>query len=106
MAYFLAAPSNLDSEQLTQLFLRNVFCLYSMPQSVISDKDLHLRNCFRKAIFKILDTKLLFLSAYHPQTNGQTERMNHTHPRANIAHLYSAGSYIMDYITFTTPVHL
>lgn len=49
-----------------------------MPRVLISDRDPHFTGKFWQALFKILSTKLAMSSAYHPQTDGQTERANRT----------------------------
>ena len=78
MAHFAAVSSRVDSEQLAQIFINNVFRLHGMPQSIVSDRDPRFMSRFWRAVFDTLESKLLYSSAYHPQTDGQTERMNRT----------------------------
>ena len=78
MAYFAPVSSTVDSIGLAQIFLDNVFRLHGMPQSIVSDRDARFMSRFWRAVFDTLESKLLFSSAYHPQTDGQTERMNRT----------------------------
>ena len=49
-----------------------------MPRYVIHDRDVRFTAAFWKALWSMLGTKTLFSSAYHLQTDGQTERQNHT----------------------------
>lgn len=58
-----------------QLFLDNVYRLHGMPQIIISDRDKVFVSSFWQQLFKLADTTLN-LSSYHPQTDGQTERLN------------------------------
>ena len=47
-----------------------------MPHYVIHDRDVRFTAAFWKALWSMLGMKTLFSSAYHPQTDGQTERQN------------------------------
>jgi hypothetical protein len=51
---------------------------FSMPTSVVSDRDPRLTRNFWRAFVKLLGTELAMSTAYHPQSDGQTERMNRT----------------------------
>ena len=53
-------------------------CDWGLPTVIISDRDPKFTSAMWKAIFKRLDTKLLMSTAYHPQTDGQSERTNQT----------------------------
>ena len=50
--------------------------MHGIPNVIISDRDLKFAGNFWKSLFKELDTKLNFSTAYHPQMDGQTERVN------------------------------
>ena len=78
MAHFVPATASLSSERLAKLFVDHIFRLHGMPKSIISDRDSRFMSRFWKAVFDSLGTKLLYSSAYHPQTDGQTERTNRT----------------------------
>jgi transposase InsO family protein len=47
-----------------------------MPKEIVSDRDTKFSSNFWKSLMAGLEIKLLFSTAYHPQTNGQTERVN------------------------------
>ena len=55
-----------------------IFKHYGLPKAIISDQDARFTSHFWKALFEQLGTKLSMSTAFHPQTDGQTERINHT----------------------------
>jgi hypothetical protein len=49
---------------------------HGVPKTLVSDRDSKFTSKFWRALAALMDTRLLLSSAYHPQTDGQTERMN------------------------------
>jgi len=64
--------------QLAQLFIDNVFRRFGMPTSIVSDRDPRFTGSFWKSFMQLLGTQLNLSTAYHPQSDGQTERANRT----------------------------
>ncbi|BEI92709.1 uncharacterized protein CcaverHIS019_0503370 [Cutaneotrichosporon cavernicola] len=60
------------------LFLANVVRLHGIPVRIVSDRDPKFTSAFWKAIHTALGTKLLLSTAFHPQTDGQSERQVRT----------------------------
>ncbi|GJP79308.1 hypothetical protein CLOP_g9553 [Closterium sp. NIES-67] len=79
MAHFIACQQKITVEQTAQLFITNVIRLHGLPTAIISDRDPKFTSNFRRHPWDQFGTKLQFSSTYHPQTDGQTERVNHTH---------------------------
>ncbi|KAI3827263.1 hypothetical protein L1987_01335 [Smallanthus sonchifolius] len=60
-------------EKLTRLYIKEVVSRHGVPISIISDKDARFTSCFWKSLQKSLGTHLDMSTAYHPQTDGQSE---------------------------------
>ncbi|GJT91256.1 putative reverse transcriptase domain-containing protein [Tanacetum coccineum] len=74
LAHFLSMKKTDNMEKLTQLYLKEVACRHGVPASIISDRDSHFTSRFWKSLQKALGTNLDMSTAYHPQTDGQSER--------------------------------
>ena len=64
-----------DCDLCPQIFVDNVFQLHGLPEVIISDRDPQFTGKFWHALFNLLGTDLRFSIAFHPQTDGQSERM-------------------------------
>ena len=67
---------NVTGEDTAALFLEHVFRLHGLPDSIVSDRDPRFTSAFWRHVFSMLGTKLHMSTADHPQTDGQTERVN------------------------------
>lgn len=74
----LFAPCSKDIDALgTAKLLRNyVFCQHGLPVSIVSDRDPRFTSNVWKELMKLLGTRMNMSSAFHPQTDGLTERYN------------------------------
>jgi Reverse transcriptase (RNA-dependent DNA polymerase)/RNase H-like domain found in reverse transcriptase/Integrase zinc binding domain/Chromo (CHRromatin Organisation MOdifier) domain/gag-polyprotein putative aspartyl protease len=78
-ARFIPCKTTLSSEQCAKLFhSRWVADVCGIPDDIVSDRDGRFFGSFWQELMQHLGTKLKMSSAYHPQTDGQTERMNRT----------------------------
>ena len=75
-AHFIPVRTNYDGEKLAKLYMENIVKLHGVPSRIISDRGTQFTSRFWKSLHKAMGTKLDFSSAYHPQTDGQTERVN------------------------------
>ncbi|KAK9113309.1 hypothetical protein Syun_020106 [Stephania yunnanensis] len=75
-ATFIAAPKNCDADTTAELFLKHVAKYWGIPEDIISDRDARFIWRFWVALFNLLGSELKFSTANHPQTDGQTERVN------------------------------
>ena len=75
-AHFLTLSHHFTAKTVAEKFVEGVFKLRSMPKSIISDRDPIFISNFWKEFFTMSGSKLQLSSAYHPQTDGQTEVIN------------------------------
>nr|GEY96377.1 putative reverse transcriptase domain-containing protein [Tanacetum cinerariifolium] len=73
-AHFLQVKTTDNMEKLTQLYLKEVFCRHGVPISIISDRDSKFTSRFWQSLQETLGTRLDMSTAYHPETDGQSER--------------------------------
>jgi hypothetical protein len=75
-AHFIATTTDVGAKGVAELFRDRVFALHGLPREIISDRDPRFTGNFNEALFKLLGTRQAFSSAFHPETDGQTERLN------------------------------
>jgi len=76
MAHFIATTEKTTAEGLTRLFRDQVWKLHGLPESIISDRGVQFAAGMMKELNKLLGIQTKLSTAYHPQTDGQTERIN------------------------------
>jgi hypothetical protein len=78
--YVVYAPLTTTSttQEVWRLFYTRVVAIFGLPENILSDRDARFTARFWQDIWTLLDTKLLMSTAYHPQTDGTTERANKT----------------------------
>ena len=76
MTHLVATNLSVDALGCAQIFRDNVYRIHGMPKEIICDRDPRFRSAFTQSLADILGTKIKMSTAFHPQTDGQTERMN------------------------------
>ncbi|GKA62725.1 putative reverse transcriptase domain-containing protein [Tanacetum coccineum] len=78
-AHFLPMREDDTLEKLTRQYLKEVVSKHGVPVSIISDRDGKFTSHFWKSLHKALGTRLDMSTAYHPETDGQSERTIQTY---------------------------
>ncbi|GJP29237.1 hypothetical protein CLOM_g20362 [Closterium sp. NIES-68] len=78
MGHFIPTHTAVRTEETAQLFVRYIISQHGIPTTLISDRDPKFTSKFWKELMSLLGTKIATSSAYHLQTDGQTERLNQT----------------------------
>ena len=66
MTHFIPCHKTDGASYIANLFFKNMVCLYSIPKTIMSDRDTKFLSYFWKTLWAKLGTKLLFSTAYHP----------------------------------------
>ncbi|KAD4180494.1 hypothetical protein E3N88_29085 [Mikania micrantha] len=73
-AHFLPIRESYSSEKMAETYVREVVSRHGVPVTIVSDRDTRFTSHFWRNFQEELGTKLLISTAYHPQTDGQSER--------------------------------
>jgi IS30 family transposase len=76
VAHFIPVKTTYLGAKLAELYMSRIVCLHGVPKKIVSDRGSQFTSKFWEKLHESMDTKLNFSSAYHPQTDGQTERTN------------------------------
>jgi transposase InsO family protein len=76
VAHFIPVKTTYSGTQLAELYMSRIVCLHGVPKKIVSDRGTQFTSRFSERLQEALDTQLHFSSAYHPQTDGQTKRVN------------------------------
>ncbi|WVZ93477.1 hypothetical protein U9M48_039452 [Paspalum notatum var. saurae] len=75
-AHFIPVKATHNAPRLAVRYIKNVLRLHGVPISIIFDRGPQFTSRFCKSLHEALGTKLDYSTAYHPQTDRQTERVN------------------------------
>ena len=74
-AHFLPIRMDYSMDWLAKLYVNKIFRLHGIPLSMVSDSDPRFTSRFWKELQLVLGTRLNFSTTFHPQTDGQSERV-------------------------------
>ena len=76
MVHLRALKANAFAPVVARVFIDTVVALHGLPQTIVSDRDTRFTSAFWQQVTSLLGVKLYMSSGYHPETDGQTERVN------------------------------
>jgi transposase InsO family protein len=76
VAHFISVKATYSGPQLAELYMSRIVYLHGVPKKIVSDRGTQFTTRFWERLHEALDTQLRFSSTYHPQIDGQTERVN------------------------------
>lgn len=74
--HFIPLAHPYSAESVAQAFFTDIVRLHGIPQSIVSDRDPVFTSIFWKKLMRLAGVKLQMTSAFHPQSDGQTEAAN------------------------------
>ena len=74
--HFLPVKTIFPVKTYAELYLSRIVCLHGVPKTIVSDRGPQFTSRFWESHHEAMGTTLVHSSAYHPQTGGQTERVN------------------------------
>ena len=75
-AIFIPCNEEINAEGTAALYIKHVFIHFGLPSKIISDRDPRFASKFTRELCKIVGIEQNISTAYHPQTDGQSERTN------------------------------
>jgi hypothetical protein len=75
-AHFIPVKSMHKETNIVEIYMREIAKLHGVPKTIVSDRDSKFTQNFWKGLFKGFGTNLNFSTTYHPESDGQTERVN------------------------------
>jgi transposase InsO family protein len=75
-AHFIPTHTTINAIGAARLYMREIWKHHGLPRAVLSDRGSQFVADFTRELYRLLGIKLATSTAYHPQTDGQTERAN------------------------------
>ena len=76
MAHLIPLPTNTKTTDLAKVFLKEIWKHHGLPTDIVSDRDSKSTSYFWQALMDLLGVKTKLSTAFHPETDGQTESVN------------------------------
>jgi hypothetical protein len=90
LVHFVACKEEVSAKEFAELYVDHVFCLHGLSREFITDRDPRFTSAFWQEVTVLLGTRTVMSSSFHPQTDGQTERVNQT-LETHLRHFVSVG---------------
>jgi hypothetical protein len=76
VAHFIPVRTTFETHKLAELYIDNILKFHGAPNCIVSDRGPQFTAKFWRSLHKAMGTDLHYSSTFHPQTDGQTERVN------------------------------
>ena len=76
MVHLVALKTSVTAVEVAEKYLKEIVRLHGIASSIVSDRDPRFTSAFWTEVHRLLGTKLMMSTAFHPQTDGATERVN------------------------------
>ena len=76
VAHFIPVKTTYTSVKFAKIYMTRIVCLHRVPRTIVSDRGTQFTSKFWHQLHQTLGTRLDFSTTFHPQTDGQTERVN------------------------------
>ncbi|MCO5604638.1 hypothetical protein L7F22_058808 [Adiantum nelumboides] len=76
VAQLMLVKTTYTASDISRVFIKEILRLYGLPKRIVSDRDAKFTSKIWTSLFQAIGTQLCFSTSYHPQTDGQTERVN------------------------------
>jgi hypothetical protein len=90
LVHFVACKEEVSAKEFAELNVDHVFRFHGLSREFITDRDSPFTSAFWQEVIVLLGTRTVMLSSFHPQTDGQTERVNQT-LETYLQHFVSVG---------------
>lgn len=76
VAHLVPIKKTFSASDVARVFIKEIVRLHGFPRRILSDRDAKFTSKFWKALFKAIGTELNMSTAFHPKSDGQSERVN------------------------------
>jgi hypothetical protein len=76
VAHFVPIKMTHTKTNILEIYMREIARLHGIPRTIVSDRDTKFTSNFRKGLSKVFGTNMNFSTKYHPQSDGNTKRIN------------------------------
>lgn len=76
MVHLIPVHTTMTATQLSAVYMREIVQLHGLPRSIVSDQDSKFTSKWWRELHRMLGSKLLMSTSFHPQMDGMTEQMN------------------------------
>ena len=76
VSHLILVKTSYTASDVARVFVKEIYRIHGLPKRIVSDRDAKFTSKFWTSLFQAIGTQLCFSTAYHPQTDGQTKRVN------------------------------